>query len=182
RNAQGADRVARFVERKEHAALGVQRRIRRIQVLRLALPLQQSSPESDRPPRLADRNHQPPAEPVVQPLLLLARNPEPRLFDERGIDLAARQRLAQRIPQFRRVTQAPRFRGLDGDAARLEVLAREGAARVLPKDALVEYACLFVHLGQRRPARAATRLFGILGFEIDAGLASELLGRLAKAL
>src|SRR5712692_8814507 len=182
RHALAPDRVPRLVEREEHAALGLQRCIRRVEVLRLALALEQPPAEPDRPARLANGDRQPAPEAIVEALLLLARDAEPRFLYELRVHLAARHRFAQLVPLVRRVSQPPRLGGVHRDAALLQMVAGHPPARVLPQDPLVEDAGLFVHLGQRRPAGAAARLLRVLRLEVDARLAGELLGGLAEAL
>src|SRR6266849_1399226 len=182
RHALAPDGVPRLVEREEHAALGVQRGIRRVEVLRLALALEQPPAEPDRPARLANGDRQPAPEAIVEALLLLARDAEPRFLYELRVHLAARHRFAQLVPLVRRVSQPPRLGGVHRDAALVQMVAGHPPARVLPQDPLVEDAGLFVHLGQRRPAGAAARLLRVLRLEVDARLAGELLGGLAEAL
>src|SRR5207245_9434681 len=113
-----------------------------------ALALEKPSAEPARAAGLADGNHQSAAEPIVEPLLLLARDAEPCLLDELRVDLAARERLGQRVPQLGRVAETPRLRRFHGDAALLQMVACDGAPRMLPQDALVEAAGLLVGLGR----------------------------------
>src|SRR5205085_3295422 len=122
------------------------------------------------------------AEAIVEALLLLARNSEPGSLDELRVDLPARERLAQRVPQVGRVPEPPRFRGLDGDATPLQVIAGDGSTGMFPENALIEDARLFIDLRERRPVRAATRLLRIRGLQVDASLGRQLLRRLAEAL
>src|SRR5437868_2978843 len=155
RHALTADGVARLVQGEENAAFRVQRRVGRVQVLRLALPFEEPTAERNGAARLADGNDDAAAEAIVEALLLLARNSEPGSLDELRVDLPARERLAQRVPQLGRVPEPPRFRGLDGDATPLQVIAGDGSTGMLPEDALIEDARLFIDLRERRPVRAA---------------------------
>src|SRR5207302_778610 len=104
RYALAADRLARLVQREEDAALRVQRRIRRVEILRVALSFEEPSAERDRPSGLADGNDQPAAEPVVETLLLLARHAQPRLLGilrleiDAGLGGKLLGRLAEALP------------------------------------------------------------------------------------
>src|SRR5207249_1461888 len=88
---------------------------------------------------------------------LLARNTQAGFLDEAEIHALERVRPDQRVPEDRGISEPPCSRGIPGDAALPQVLARDLALRVLPEDALVEDARFLVHLAQRRPARRAPR-------------------------
>src|SRR5437763_1459085 len=101
------DGLARTVEREQRLPFLVERRIRRVEILRLALTLEEPAAEADDAAALADRNQQPAAEAIVEARALLARNAETRLLDEGRVDSLERMGLHQRIPEIRRVPQPP---------------------------------------------------------------------------
>ncbi len=124
--ARVADRVAREKEPVELAALREQRRLRRIEVLGLAVAEHAAAEADHLAAAVVDREHDPVAEPVVA-LAAIAGDHEPGGFERRVV--VAVERRGQRLPGVGRVADAESRGDRAGEAALLQVVDR--ARRVL---------------------------------------------------
>ena len=96
-----ADRLARHGEPVEETLLREERRLRRVQVLRLALGRERAAAEADGTAALvAHDEEEPVAEPVVRALALGARLQQPGL-DEQVLGMRAAERPARSSPRRR---------------------------------------------------------------------------------
>ena len=132
-----ADGLASFEEAVEQPLLREDRRLGRVQVLRLALRRERAAAESHRAPAVvAHDEDQPVAEAVIRALALRARLEQAGL-DQQVFRVRRRERLAERVPGVGRVAEAERRPHLDRHAAPLEV-RRGRVAR--PREPLGEEA------------------------------------------
>ncbi|KGX49631.1 hypothetical protein Y025_5578 [Burkholderia pseudomallei TSV32] len=144
-----ANREPRLEQAVQLAALVEQRRLRRIQVFGLAAVQHPAAEADDLPLHVADREHDPLAEPVVAArdavrVGLLADDHEARV-DERIVAVVVERRL-EVLPAVRRVAEPEAQRDLARQAAPLQVLDRvRRAAQLL---AVIVTGGLH-HVGQR---------------------------------
>ena len=112
-------RLSRFVQAEQIAALVEQHGFRRIEVLGRVIAEGASAEADDATARVADREHDAVAEAVVRAALIF-------LDQQPGFDGMPRigQLAGQRIPGFRRVSDAEGLGGFAGDAALLQIFDR----------------------------------------------------------
>ncbi len=172
-----ADRVTREEEAVELAALREQRRLRRVQVLGLALPDHPAAEADDLPAGVVDRKHDPVAKPVVT-LAAVAGDDEADGFQHPVVVLGEHR--GERLPPLGRVADAEAGGDGAGEPAVLEVGDRSRA--VLERRA-VELG------GGEHQLRVVLRLDSARGLALaldarhrEPGVAGELLDGLGERL
>ncbi len=171
-----ADRPAGEEQPVELASLREERRLRRIQVLRLPVAQHAAAEADDLAARIVDREHDPIAKPVVA-LAGLAGDDEPGSL-QRGV-VVAFERRRQGLPRVGRVADAEMRGDRPGEAPLLQVFDR--TRRILQ-------LCPIVFRGSQRHCGEIVGLLAPLGLAgaLDAGhgksrVARELLDRIGKA-
>ena len=129
------DRGAREVGGVEQVALGVERRLGRVEIFRLLVP-ERAAPEGDDPAlQIMDRKEQAPAEAVIRPGAVLARDREAGGHEGLLGNLLRAHEAEERVPALRGIAEAEALGDLGVDAALLEVGARPLAGR--PRELLL---------------------------------------------
>ena len=149
-------------------------RLGRVDVFRLVLfgSENAAAERDDAPLFVADWEHQPSAEPVVEPWLIrtaLAAQHQSRRFEQSGGKLPGFRPLQKRVPTVGRVTEPPFPHRFGRDGAFFQVGARRLGGFVLEQVFVEERRGLFVEFDQQFlfvPARPAS---GFLELDSDAG-------------
>src|SRR3989344_1065606 len=163
----------RLVEIVERAALVEQRRVGRIEIFGLAIA-QYAAAERDHPPaRVADRDHQAPAEPIVG-VLVVDRNQHARFDEHRGREFL--ERFFQRAAAVGGEAETEGLARCVRNATLLEIFARRGA--VAAAELLDEPVGGALHdVAQARRLLGLFRGARVGGGDLHAGLAGEVLDR-----
>ena len=154
-----------LVEAEQDAALAEDRRLGRVDVFAagLVVDLQHAPAEADGAAEfVADGEHDPAAEPVVEIAFFVGRQ-QARRFQRLHLGAVARAgRVGQESPAFRRIADAPVLAGGDVQRAFLEVIARRRGFRTLEQFLLVALGGVLVRGKQLvlpRPVLRAGALF-----------------------
>src|SRR5690349_11982404 len=122
--------LARPVEAEEQRALVEDRRVRRVEVLRLLVAEGARAEADDAPALVGDGEHHAVAEAVVVAVPLLAREDEARRLEGRRRDARAAGRDEEPVPARGREAEAPLLRRRAREPAPLEVRRARGALEV----------------------------------------------------
>ncbi len=169
-------------EAEEAAPLAEERRLRAVQVLGLILVAERPGAEADDAAgRVADREHQAVAEPVVAARRVLPAYGQPGAGHHLRADVALGGQVQDVVPAVRRVAQPPFLDGLLVDAAAGQVVARPRARLALEQALLVVVAGQLVESAQPAGLVAAGSGFGLVSVQVDAGVRGQLSEGLAEA-
>ncbi len=133
------DRVAGVREAVEEALLLEDRRLRRVQVLGLAVRPERPPAESDRAaPLIAQDEEKTVAETVVRARLPVLSRLEEAGLDEQALGIGGQERPRERVPGVRRAAQRQPLRQVGGHVPFLQVLRRlvAGLAQLLLVEAV----------------------------------------------